>query len=222
MRGLTDRQRQVLEFIAHSIADAGYPPTIREIGQALDIRSTNGVNDHLRALERKGYIERGDAKSRAIQVTERGETELGVSTTPTATGASWDDALTVPVLGRIAAGTPIEAIEQSDEEVRIDPSLLGRAKGADVFALRVEGESMIGDGILDGDLIFIRRQVEARRGEMVAVWVDGSATVKRYYREGDTIRLEPSNPTMDPIFVSASDARDTAILGSVIGVYREI
>lgn len=221
MRGLTDRQRQVLEFIAQSITDTGYPPTIREIGQALEIRSTNGVNDHLRALERKGFIERGNAKSRAIQVTPQGEGELGYQ--PTApSGGSFDESLSVPVLGRIAAGTPIEAIEQSDEHVRIDPSLLGRAQGADVFALRVEGESMIGDGILDGDLIFVRRQADARRGEMVAVWVDGSATVKRYYRDGDTIRLEPSNPAMDPIFVHAADARETAVLGKVIGVYREL
>ncbi len=225
MKGLTDRQRQVLEFIATRIRETGYPPTIREIGEGLGIRSTNGVNDHLKALEKKGYITRDTSKSRAIMVTALADAEVG-RTVLSARGASgspeYVETLSVPLLGRIAAGLPIEAVADADEHVQLDPSLIrGRGK-APIFALRVSGDSMIGDGIFDGDIIFVRRQHEAARGEIVAVMVDGSATVKRYYHEGDRVRLEPSNPDMESIYVEAAEARDAVILGKVIGVYRQV
>lgn len=216
---LTERQKQVLTLIAEAIQRDGFPPTLRELGTALDIRSTNGVNDHLRALELKGYIERMSTKSRAIQLTPRAEALLGTGATDTGTPPV--DAVSVPLLGRIAAGQPMDAIAHADEHIAVDASLLG-SRGGQVFALRVCGESMIGEGILDGDIIFVRQQSEARRGEMVAVMVDGAATVKRYHPEGDRIRLQPSNPDMEPIYVHREDARDVAVVGRVVAVYREV
>lgn len=230
MKGLTARQEQVLGFIAETIRERGFPPTIREIGSALSIRSTNGVNDHLKALERKGYIERSGAKSRAILVTALPDTLSGyesqvgaVAQGSAVTVSDGPEMLSVPLLGRIAAGLPVEAIEGADEHIQVDPSLIRTRGKAPVFALRVQGESMIEDGIFDGDIIFIRRQSEARRGEIVAVMIDGGATVKRYYREADDrIRLEPANAAMEPIYVSAEDARETVVLGKVVGVYRTL
>ena len=164
---LTRRQQQVLEIINQSIANDGYPPTIREIGAQLGISSTNGVNDHLKALERKGYLNRCGAKSRAMVPV-----------------AANDDMLEVPMLGRIAAGTPILAVENVDEVVKVDPFFLGKRGNGELFALQVVGQSMIGDGIHDGDTIFVRKQERAEQGDVVAAWIDGEATVKRYYHEG--------------------------------------
>ncbi|TVR03244.1 MAG: transcriptional repressor LexA [Deltaproteobacteria bacterium] len=216
---MTDRQRQVLEFIAERVGRDGFPPTLREIGEALGIRSTNGVNDHLKALESKGFIDRASTKSRAIQLTARAESMLG----PPSSGPSGDvpDAVSVPLIGRIAAGQPIDAVASESEQIAVDASLLG-SRGGEIFALKVCGESMIGEGILDGDVIFVRKQSEARRGEMVAVMVDGAATVKRFYRDGERIRLEPSNPEMEPIWVAEADARDTAVVGKVVAVFRQL
>ncbi len=227
MKELTERQMQVLGYIARSLRETGYPPTIREIGTALSIRSTNGVNDHLKALERKGYISRDDAKSRAVSLTMVGRDSLGLDIHPDtdpgpAREAANLDAVSVPLLGRIAAGMPIEAIEHQEDEFVLDASLLGRGGHDSVYALRVRGDSMIGDAILDGDIVVIRRQDTANKGEIVAVMVDGSATVKRYYDEGDRIRLQPSNPEMEPIYVTRGEARDTVMLGKVLAVYRSI
>ncbi len=225
MKGLTTRQREVLEYIAGSISETGYPPTIREIGLALAIRSTNGVNDHLKALARKGYIERDTSKSRAILLTGMAEDALGLDGNPAPGVVSRDDSsretVEVPVFGRIAAGVPIEASEATEDALHLDASLVGNGRGG-VYALRVQGDSMIGDGIFDGDLIFVRPEVEARKGEMVAVRIEDGATVKRYYRDGDVVRLEPSNPEMEPIVVRADQARDAMILGKVVGVYRSL
>jgi repressor LexA len=223
MKGLTERQRAVLEYIQRSTEDSGYPPTIREIGEALGIRSTNGVNDHLKALERKGVLQRDTSKSRAIGI--RGAAagpRVAAVTREDERNESYDPPVEVAVLGRIAAGAPIEAIEQADEHVRLEPSLLGRYAREPVYALRVRGDSMIGDGIFDGDLVVVAPRVEARQGEVVAVLVDGAATVKRFYRSGDVIRLEPSNPTQQPIEVRASEARSTSVLGRVVTVIRTL
>lgn len=200
---LTKRQQQVLDVIHRSIEREGYPPTIREIGAKLSIKSTNAVNDHLKALERKGYLNRSESKSRALVPVDTHE-----------------DMVEVPLLGRIAAGTPILAVENREDTVRIDRFFLGRSK--EVFALRVVGQSMIGDGIHDGDFIFVRKQQHGATGEIVVAWIDGEATVKRYYPEGDRIRFQPSNPAMEPIYVAASDFRETQILGVVIGIYRKM
>lgn len=232
MRGLTDRQQAVLAYIEQYVADVGYPPTIREIGVALDIRSTNGVNDHLKALERKGFIERDESKSRAIQMKQGSGIELQVRTAPVSVSSPAGarrpvevapEVVAIPLLGRIAAGIPIEAIEQAEEHLVIGADLLGRNRsGGEVFALRVTGQSMIGDGIHDGDSVFVQRTNDARQGEIVAVMVDGAATVKRWYRDGDSVRLEPSNPAIPTLVVRAQDARETMILGRVVGLFRRI
>jgi repressor LexA len=222
---LTKRQAMVLDAIAQHIQDFGYPPTIREIGDILDIRSTNGVNDHLKALERKGYLLRDDCKSRALRPLYHSDGrsfELGMEPVLSAVdeAADLEDIHRIPVLGRIAAGIPIEAIEQTDEVVAIGEGLIGRSDG--VFALRVRGESMIEDGIFDGDYIFVKKQDDARDGEIVAAMVDGEATVKRLFRENGRLKLQPANSAMEPIYVNAADSRDTSILGKVVAVFRRV
>jgi repressor LexA len=220
MKGLTERQEEVLRYIAERLQETGYPPTIREIGNGLGIRSTNGVNDHLKALERKGYLDRSSSKSRAIQLTDLASEVDGMDAYAPSTPPSMG--ISVPLLGEIAAGAPLESVSTDCERVVLDPAWIGRKDEADIFALRVQGESMIGDGIFDGDLIFVERQSQVRRGAMVAVWMNGGATVKRYYQDGDVIRLEPSNPTMEPILVHASSGEEVRLLGRVVGVYRQV
>jgi repressor LexA len=218
METLTDRQKEVLRFIAVTTEQRGFPPTIREIGEEFSIRSTNGVNDHLKALERKGYLSRGEQKSRALVPTASGRQLLGILGTK-----EGDRIVEVPVVGRVAAGAPLLAEENRGEPVRVDRSLLPPGPAArDVFALRIKGDSMIGDGIFDGDLVFVRRQSAARTGEIVVALIESEATCKRYFPEGDRIRLEPSNPRLAPIYVSRHDHREMAILGIVVGVYRKI
>jgi len=200
---LTGRQRQVYDFIRRSIDDRGYPPTLREIGAHMRIRSTNGVNDHLKALERKGWIKREDLKSRALRPVE-----------PTA------HLVDVPLVGRVAAGQPLLAEENIEGNVRVDRFFLGQSR--EVFALRVTGESMIDDGIRDGDFIFVRKQLAAERGDIVVAMIDGEATVKRYYPEGEVIRFQPANSGMEPILVKRRDFRSVNLIGVVIGVYRKL
>ena len=223
---LTKRQRMVHTFIIQHIEDHGYPPTIREIGDHMGIKSTNGVNDHLKALERKGYLERQDAKSRALRPVcdADGQPFEEASSSPSDGGEFDEPTTSVPVVGRIAAGRPIPAIEHAEEILRISEGMLGgsRRAGDPVFALVVNGDSMIEDGIFDGDYIFVRSQHDAPDGEIVAAMVDGEATVKRIYREGDRVRLQPSNASMEPIYIHSHEARETAILGRVVGVFRKI
>ena len=222
---LTKRQATVLELIAEYIEEVGYPPTIRELGDALGISSTNGVNDHLKALEKKGYLSREDAKSRTMRPILWPD---GRPYDPTGSGGNedptqeFDESIhQIPVLGRIAAGAPIAAIEETEEIVAVGEGLLGRQSG-EVFALRVRGESMIEDGIFDGDYIFVKKQSDVRDGQIVAVMVEGEATVKRLFREGSRVRLEPANAAMEPIFVHAEEARETMLIGPVVGVFRRI
>lgn len=235
MAPMTPRQLEVLRAIRTKMETSGYPPTIRELGDMLGIRSTNGVNDHLKTLANKGYIERKSSKSRALTITDAGY-EATAEFFPDSPNnpasadaevvslavhrASEDAAPQVPLLGRIAAGQPIDAIEHIEEMLTVDAAVLGRAPADQCFALRVEGESMIEDGILDGDIVFIRKQQTAHRGETVAVMYDGAATLKRYYREGDRVRLQPANSTMDAIMVDAQQGSDFAILGRLVGLVR--
>jgi repressor LexA len=212
---LTDRQREILEFITHSIGDRGYPPTLREIGTHFGIRSTNGVNDHLRALEKKGYLQREDLKSRALRpVTIPGATPIG------GRAQSDADVIEVPVIGRVAAGAPLLAVENVQDTVHVDRFFIGQTR--EVFALRVKGESMIEDGIFDGDFIFVRKQLQANRGDTVVAMIGDEATVKRYYPEGDTIRFQPANAAMQPILIKKRDFKSVNIIGVVIGVYRKM
>lgn len=215
MKKLTARQAKVLNYIIFSLQDRGYPPTIREIGVHMDIRSTNGVNDHLKALERKGYLIRDQSKSRALRplFTPEGNPVEKNS------GAN-SNVSSIPVLGRIAAGNPIAAINHPEDTISIERGLLGNSDN--VFALRVRGDSMIDDGILDGDLIFVSPQNVADTGTIVAVMVDGEATVKRFYRENDRIRLQPANEAMEPIYIRREDFADTQILGRVTAVFRQL
>ncbi len=220
IKKLTKRQQLVLSFIIDHIERWGYPPTIREIGDHLGIRSTNGVNDHLKALERKGYLTRHDAKSRALRplLTPQGLTFEDDAAQAPAPQAPIQE---IPIMGRIAAGQPISAIEHVEEIFRISQDAFGRV-GEDIFGLVVKGDSMIEDGIHDGDTIFVRRQASARNGEIIAAMVDNEATVKRIYYEGDRIRLQPSNAAMLPIYVHKSEHRETCVLGRVVGVFRKL
>lgn len=210
---LSPRQKQVLDTIEKSIADFGYPPTLREIGSALDINSTNAVNDHLKALERKGAIWRDRSRSRGISLTDRSRKK---GERPDSFGGAFE----VPILGRIAAGVPLLAEENVEGSVALDPMF--QSSSAPVFALKVVGDSMIEDGIIEDDLIIVRAQSTARQGETVVALVDGEATVKRFYREEDRIRLQPANRDMEPIFILAEEGRETLIQGIVVGVMRHL
>ncbi|MBN1945502.1 MAG: transcriptional repressor LexA [Bradymonadales bacterium] len=226
MKGLTPRQRLVLTAIASAMEERGYPPTIREIGDLLDIKSTNGVNDHLRALERKGYLYRDRSKSRAIRLVEGLDLhsfELGEELPGEQQPSEENNLVELPLLGRIAAGFPSLAEENREATFQIDAALLGsRARPEQMFLLKVHGDSMIGDGIMDGDLVFVERTHQPSPGEIVVALVDGEATVKRFYPQGDAIRLEPSNPAMKPIVVSARDGRNTAVIGRIVAVFRRV
>lgn len=212
MDDLSPRQREVLEYLANIIQQRGVPPTFREIGQAMDIGSTNGVSEHIRALERKGYIERigGRGAPRSMRLTDKCAPLIDEDPA---------DTVGIPVLGRIAAGNPLAAVENRDETLRIDAALV--PSGGKVFALVVTGDSMIEDGIHDGDYLFVRQKSEARNGEIAVAMVDGEATVKRLFREGSRYRLQPANSSMEPIYVDR-DAGDFSILGVAVGVYRQL
>jgi repressor LexA len=212
MVGLTKRQAQTLDFIRQSIEERGYPPTLREIGESMGIRSTNGVNDHLRALERKGYLRREDMKSRALRL---------VSQEPEPSANLDENLLEIQVLGRVAAGLPLLAEENEVvDTVRIDRMMV--RGGRDVFGLRVQGDSMVDAGILNGDYIFVRKQASADRGDIVVALIGDEATVKYYFPEKDYVRFQPANDQMAPILVRATDFRPTMLLGIVVGVYRRM
>jgi repressor LexA len=202
-RGITKRQKEVLEFIIDCIRDEGMPPTIAEICKAFGITSTNGANDHLVALERKGYIERSN-KARDIRVTEKAAVNLYQS-----------EAATLPLVGRIAAGHPILAEENIENQVPVAPSI---AK-VGAYCLTVQGDSMIDDGILDGDTIVVHPTTEPRRGEIVVALVEDEATVKRFYPRGEMVELRPSNKDMDTMIFPA---RDVQIQGKVVALQRTL
>jgi repressor LexA len=212
MQGLTGRQAQTLAFIRRSISERGFPPTLREIGEHMGIRSTNGVNDHLRALQKKGYLRREDMKSRALSVVDESIAE------PIAVPDS--EFIEIPILGRVAAGLPLHAEEHVVDTVRIDRGMV--RGGREVFGLKVTGDSMIEAGILSGDYLFVRKQASADRGDIVVALIGDEATVKYFFPERDYVRFQPANSQMAPILVRASDFRQTMLLGKVIGVFRRI
>jgi repressor LexA len=207
---LSPRQREILDFIVAAIDSNGVVPTYREIGAALGIGSTNGVSDRIKALERKGFLERtgGPGSPRSLRVTGGGAAHLD------------DEAsVSVPIIGRIAAGTPLLAHESYEGTLRVDAGLL--PLGGQVFALVVTGESMIEDGIHDGDYLFVRQKKEVRNGQIAVVMVEGEATVKRFYREGSRIRLQPANSAMEPIWLDARSG-EVQVVGEAVGLYRRI
>src|SRR5690606_32868103 len=177
----------------------------------MGIRSTNGVNDHLRALERKGYLRREDMKSRALRVVD------DESPQPESADA---DVVCVQVLGRVAAGLPILAEENVVDTVHVDRMMV--KGGRDVFGLRVQGDSLIEAGILSGDYIFVRKQSTADRGDIVVALIGDDATVKYYFPERDYVRFQPADSVMAPILVRATDFKSTMLLGKVVGVYRKL
>ncbi len=210
---LTNRQSQILDYITSSISDRGFPPTLREIGEFFGIKSTNGVNDHLKALEKKGFLLRDHLKSRAMRPVKQGTiTPLNLPIN--------ENLQAVPILGRVAAGEPLLAVESVEDTVQVDSFFLGGHR--EVFGLRVVGESMIEDGIHNGDYIFVKKTSSANKGDTVVAMIEGEATVKRYYPEGDKIRFQPANCNMEPIYVHKSEFRSVDIIGIVVGVYRKM
>lgn len=208
---LTDRQQQVLGYIRAMVADRGYPPSVREIGEAIGLSSPSTVHSHLSTLVKLGFIRRDPTKPRAIEV-------LGVDTEVTPLASTRDDEhlRDVPLVGRIAAGSPILAAEDVENVMALPTDLVGNGP---VFMLEIKGDSMIDAGILHGDYVVIRRQDHARDGEIIAALIDGEeATVKRFRREGDKVLLISENPAYEPMVFD----RDLAIIGKVVTVLRKL
>ena len=201
MEPLTERQQQVLNLISAHIERHGFPPSHRELMEALGVKSPLGVVKHLRALERKGQIVCRAGSSRGITLAVR----------PPAPPL-------LPIVGRVRAGLPEEAVEDIRGHCAADPAW---TRGADCFYLRVSGESMIEAGIHDGDLALVRSQSTAENGEIVVALVDGEATLKRFYREREQIRLQPENRAMHPIIIPGGTGTVT-IVGKVVGIYRDL
>lgn len=201
---LTKRQTQILDFIRAEIHRRGFPPSVREIGEAVGLSSSSTVHSHLAALEAKGFIRRDPSKPRALEVLDYRDTDRAVDL-----GAVF----AVPIVGSVAAGSPILAAENIESTMSLPAELAGES----TFILKVKGDSMIEAGILDGDFVVVRQQQTANNGEIVVAMIDDGATVKRFFREADRIRLQPENSSMEPIY-----ARDVSILGKVVALFRRI
>lgn len=197
---LSHRQTDILEFIKRVIRQKGYPPSVREIGDAVGLMSSSTVHGHLQTLEEKGYIRRDATKPRAIEILDSSSDVNDKKT------------VHVPIIGRVTAGQPILAQENIEDTFPLSADMVNSDS---VFMLRVKGESMIEAGILDGDLILVRQQNVARNGEIVVALIGDEATVKRFYREKTLVRLQPENSMMEPIY-----SQDVTVLGKVIGVFR--
>ena len=197
---ISAKQQEILDFMKQEILNKGYPPTVRDICEAVNLKSTSSVHSHLETLEKNGYIHRDPTKPRAIEIIDDNF------------NLTRREVVNVPIVGRVAAGEPILAVENIENYFPIPAEFM---PNQDTFMLRVKGESMINAGILDGDLIVVMKQDTARNGDMVVALVDDSATVKTFYKEGDHIRLQPENDTMDPIIVTNCE-----ILGKVFANFR--
>lgn len=197
---ITNKQKEILEYMKDEILGKGYPPSVREICNAVNLKSTSSVHSHLETLEKNGYIRRDPTKPRAIEIIDDSFQSLR------------NDTMSIPIIGTVAAGQPILAQENVDGYF---PLPVNMAPNAKCFILKVKGESMINVGIFDGDQIFVEQTCDAKNGDMVVALIDDSATVKTFYKEKDYIRLQPENDSMDPIFV-----KDIRILGKVFGVFR--
>jgi repressor LexA len=206
---LTERQAEIYEYIKKYSKENHMPPTVREIGNHFEISSTNGVRSILAALIKKGYINRSPRLSRGLEILSNGSD----SQEPAA-----NNTIEIPIVGRVAAGQPILAVQNLEGTVTIDRDFL--ACRSDVFALRVKGDSMINAGIFDGDLIFARQQKSAEQGEIVVAQIDNEATVKYYHPSSDHIELRAANPKYRPIIVN--NRKDFSIAGRVIGVMRRV
>jgi repressor LexA len=205
---LTERQRQILDFLTSYLDAHGYPPTVREIGEAVGLASPSTVHAHLANLERAGLIKRDPTKPRALELTDRTRSQPA------------EDVHRLPLVGEIAAGSPLLADENIQEHLAV-PDTLARGDGEE-FLLRVKGDSMVNAGILDGDIVVVHRQDDARNGEIVVALAGqdeaaDEATVKRFFREGGRVRLQPENDSLDPIY-----AEYVQVLGAVTGVFRKL
>ena len=197
---LTEREREIYEYIVNAIRNEGYSPSVRDICNALGMKSTSTVHTYLERLERKGVIQKESGKSRTLRVEN--ETVRGAQT------------VRVPIVGKVAAGMPILAVENYEGFIDV-PRPGATVSGSDLFALRIQGESMIEAGILDGDLIIVEKRTIDEDGEIIVALVDDEATVKTFYRDGDRFRLQPENSSMEPIYV-----RELVILGKVVACMR--
>ena len=205
MEKLTDRQYDILQTVKKFIATHGYPPTVREIGRELDLRSPATIHFHLKKLAEKGYIKKDDSKNRTIEILVENEFLENNENT-----------VDIALLGNITAGNPIEAIENPNEYFSLPKELV--PKNHDVFTLEVNGESMINVGIFDGDIVIVKKQSNANNGEIVVAMTDeNEVTLKRFYKESDHIRLQPENDFLEPIIL-----KNVTILGKAIGLYRKI
>ncbi|MCD7716236.1 MAG: transcriptional repressor LexA [Lachnospiraceae bacterium] len=197
---ITPKQKEILEYIKEQILERGFPPAVREICQAVHLKSTSSVHSHLESLEKNGYIRRDPTKPRAIEILDDSFQMLR------------REMVNVPIVGTVAAGQPLLAEQNIDSYYPIPAEYMPNDQS---FILRVKGESMINAGILDGDHVLVRQQQDAENGDMVVALLDDSATVKTFYKEHGHIRLQPENDSMDPIIVN-----DVKILGKVFGVFR--
>ena len=204
MEKLTPKQEVILDILKKLIAKNGYPPTVREIGKEANLSSPATIHFHLKQLELKGYIKQDLNKNRTLEVL-----------VPNEYIEKDENVLSIPLLGKVTAGTPIEAIETYDEYLTIPANMFSTKK--EIFSLKVSGESMINVGIYEGDIVIVEKTSDAKNGEtVVAMNEDNEATVKTFYKEKDHIRLQPENDTMEPIIL-----RNCTILGKVIGLYRK-
>ncbi|MDQ7110305.1 MULTISPECIES: transcriptional repressor LexA [Staphylococcus] len=207
MRELTKRQNEIFEYIKHTVHSKGYPPSVREIGEAVGLASSSTVHGHLSRLEEKGYIKRDPTKPRAIEIVTE---QLGET-------LNMESTIHVPVIGKVTAGIPITAVENVEEYFPL-PEHFTSTHNSDIFILNVVGDSMIEAGILDGDKVIVRSQTIAENGDIiVAMTEENEATVKRFYKEKTRYRLQPENSTMSPIYLD-----QVAVLGKVVGLFREI
>jgi repressor LexA len=209
-----ERKVKILDFIAATLRARGFPPSVREIAKAVGLASTSAVHHHLLILEREGYLERGAAQSRAIRLTPYAALRLGLAAELVPQSAVME-AHTLPVIGEIAAGGPIEAYQDASETVGI-PEML--APSGDAYVLKVRGDSMIDEQIRDGDYVIVEDRRDPSNGEMVIALLNGAdVTLKKMYREQGRIRLQPANPTMQPIFAEPDQVQ---VQGVVVGVLR--
>lgn len=217
---LTARQREIFNYIQSRIKE-GYPPTIREIGSKFGF-SEKAAHDHLNALEKKKYIDREEGKPRAISILKEADPKLetskwleGQNANPALVDVQ-RDIIEIPIFGRVAAGAPLLASQNIEGTLPIPTRMVNNHE---CFALRIIGSSMIGAGILEGDFVIVRRQANADPGDIIVALVDDEATVKRFFIDGEQVRLQPENPTIEPILFNMNDVM---ILGKVIGLHREI
>lgn len=199
---ISDKQREILEYIKNEILNKGYPPTVRDICEAVKLKSTSSVHSHLETLEKNGYIRRDPTKPRAIEIIDD------------SFNLTRREVVNIPLVGNVAAGQPILAAENVEAYFPVPSEYV---PNSETFMLRVKGESMVNAGILDGDNILVQRQNIANNGDIVVALVEDSATVKTFYKEKDHIRLQPENDTMEPIIL-----QECSILGKVFGVFRFI